>query len=65
MKKLLKLSLIALFGIIAFSSCRKDYQCVAEDGTVLNHCNNCRSRGVVKIAFDTDCSFSGGTVQTK
>ena len=58
-------SALAVIGIIALSSCKKDYECVLSDGTVIDTCNNCKSNGVIKAAFDSSCAFSGGTVQVK
>ena len=65
MKKVLSYSALSMFCIVALSSCRKDYECVSNNGSVYDTCNNCRSRGVVKIAFDSNCAYYGGTVQVK
>ncbi len=65
MKKALLTISFAFLVIASVSSCRKDYECVSNNGYVYDTCNNCRSRGVVKIAFDTNCTFEGGTVRVK
>ena len=65
MKKVLMLSGLMVVGIIALSSCRKDYDCVLSDGTIYDTCYNCKSNGVVKAAFDSSCAVAGGTVQVK
>ena len=65
MKKLLMTAAFALLGVVALSSCRKDYECVSSSGDVYDTCTNCKSKGVVKAAFDSNCAFVGGTVQTK
>ena len=65
MKKVLMFSGLTLIGIIALSSCRKDYECVLSDGTVYDTCNDCKSSGVEKSLFDSSCAVVGGTVQVK
>lgn len=58
-------SALAFMGVVALSSCRKDYDCVLSDGTVVDTCNSCKSSGVTKAAFDSACALSGGTVQVQ
>ena len=64
MKKIIAVSGFLFLGVIALSSCRKDYVCIV-DGQVVDQCTNCRSNGLVKAAFDSSCSLDGGTVQVK
>lgn len=63
MKKVLALGAFAVFGIVALSSCRKDYDCVLSDGTVYTSCLKCKSNGVVYASFESTCNSVGGTVQ--
>lgn len=63
MKKVLAIGVFTVLGVAALSSCRKNYNCVLSDGTVVSTCTKCKKSGVVKAAFDSDCSLSGGTVQ--
>ena len=65
MKKVLSFTAFTVLGIIALSSCRKDYECVSNEGYVYDTCYNCRSNGVVKAAFDSNCAYYEGTVQVK
>lgn len=65
MKKVIAVSAFALLGVVALSSCKKDYECVTSDGTVISECNDCKSSGLIKESFDASCSLSGGSVQTK
>mgnify|MGYP006893297377 CR=1 FL=1 len=65
MKKVLGVAAFAVLGVVALSSCKKDYECVSSDGIVYDTCTNCKSSGVVKAAFDSSCALYGGTVQTK
>jgi len=65
MKKVIAMSAFAVLGVIALSSCKKDYECVASDGTVISTCTDCKSSGLIKSSFDSSCSLSGGTVQVK
>ena len=62
MKKVVAVSAFALFGVLALSSCKKDYECTY-GGTVISECNGCS--GSEKSAFETSCSLVGGTVSTK
>jgi hypothetical protein len=64
MKKVLGVAAFAVLGVVALSSCRKDYECVS-NGVVVDTCTNCKSNGVIKAAFDSNCDYYGGTVQTK
>lgn len=64
MKKVLGIAAFAVLGVVALSSCRKDYECVS-NGVVIDTCSNCKSSGVIKASFDSSCAFNGGTVQTK
>lgn len=65
MKKLMLIAVVGLIGVSAFSSCRKDYECIDSDGDVISTCTNCRSNGVIKASFDSSCSLDGGTVVVK
>ena len=65
MRKVLLTGAFAVIGIVALSSCRKDYECVSSSGVVYDTCSNCKSKGVIKAAFDSNCAIVGGTVQTK
>ncbi len=62
MKKVLGVAAIAVLGVVALASCKKDYECKV-DGVVISECNGCGS--TTKSAFDTSCSLSGGTVSAK
>lgn len=65
MKKVLLAGSFAVLGIVALSSCKKDYVCKYTSGGVeyTNECTGCSSSQ--KSAFETSCSLSGGTVTTK
>ena len=65
MKKVLGVAAFAVLGVVALSSCRKDYECVSSNGTVIDACNNCKNKGIIKASFDSNCAYYGGTVQTK
>ncbi len=62
MKKVIALSVFAVVGVAALSSCKKDYECKV-DGTVISECIDCN--GSQKTAFDSSCSLVGGTVSEK
>ncbi len=62
MKKVIAFGAFAVLGVVALSSCKKDYECKV-DSTVVSECNDCT--GSQKSAFDTSCSLLGGTVSTK
>ena len=59
MKKLLLVGAFATFGVLALSSCKKDYKCVY-NGTTISECTGCSK--TQKTAFDSACTLSGGTV---
>jgi len=60
-----KLVFLGALGVVLFSSCRKDYECVDSTGYVMSECNDCKSSGLVKTSFDATCASLGGTVQIK
>ena len=62
MKKVLGVAAIAVLGVVALASCKKDYKCTV-DGVVVSECNSCGK--TTKTAFDSSCALSGGTVSTK
>ena len=62
MKKFIAFSAFAVLGVVALSSCKKDYECKVGD-TVVSECNDCK--GTTKTAFDTSCSLVAGTVSEK
>ena len=65
MKKVLGVAAFAVLGVVALSSCRKDYECVS-DGYVVDTCTNCRSNGIIKASFDSNCTnYYDGTVRVK
>ncbi|MDX2359916.1 MAG: hypothetical protein QNK23_03850 [Crocinitomicaceae bacterium] len=65
MKKLVYLGVLGILGVIALSSCRKDYECVDSAGYVYSECIDCKSSGLIKTSFDSSCALYGGTVQVK
>ena len=62
MKKVIGVAAFAVLGMLALSSCKKDYVCTA-DGVVISECTNCGK--TTKSAFDTTCSLAGATVSVK
>lgn len=62
MKKIIAFGAFAVLGVVALSSCKKDYEC-KYDGAVISECNDCK--GATKTSFDTSCSLLGGTVSEK
>ena len=65
MKKVILAGTFAVLGMIAISSCKKNYDCVLADGTVVSTCTDCKSSGLIKTSFDSSCALSGGTVQAQ
>ena len=65
MKKLILAGSFAVLGIVALSSCKKDYVCKYTSNGIeyTSECVDCTSSQ--KSAFETSCSLSGGTVTTK
>lgn len=62
MKKIIGVAAFAVLGMVALSSCKKDYECVV-DGVALAECIDCK--GDDKDAFDAICSLIGGSVEKK
>ncbi len=62
MKKVLGVAAIAVLGVVALASCKKDYKCTI-DGETYMECNGCGK--AQKTAFNNSCALSGGTVSTK
>lgn len=62
MKKVLALSVFAVLGVAALSSCKKDYSCMY-DGEEISKCTGCTKSQ--ETAFKSACSLSGGTVEKK
>ena len=62
MKKVLALSVFAVLGVAALSSCKKDYSCMY-DGEEISKCTGCSKSQ--KTAFKSSCTLLGGTVEEK
>jgi len=63
MKRIVGVATFAVLGMVALSSCKKDYECVDYDGDVMLECINCNKSS--KLSFTTSCSILGGTVVEK
>ncbi len=66
MKKVLGVAAFAVLGVLALSSCKKDYVCNYVVGGVTvssGECNSCTKSQ--KDAFELSCNLGGGTVVTK
>ncbi len=63
MKKVIGVAAFAVFGMIALSSCKKDYDCVDSNGNVMLQCVKCNK--AAKASFTTSCSIYGGSVVKK
>ncbi len=62
MKKVLGVAAMAVLGVVALASCKKDYECKVA-GVTVSECAGCDSDD--KSAFETACGLVGGTVSTK
>ena len=62
MKKVLGVAAIAVLGVVALASCKKDYKCTY-NGVTVSECNGCDKDD--KEAFETACGILGGSVSTK
>ena len=62
MKKVLGVAAIAVLGVVALASCKKDYKCTY-DGVVISECTGCNKAS--KEAFEANCTLLGGTSSTK
>lgn len=62
MKKVVGVAAFAVLGIVALSSCKKDYVCKV-DGETWSECIECRRAS--KSIFTTNCNLIGGSVSTK
>ena len=62
MKKVLGVAAIAVLGVVALASCKKDYKCTV-DGETYMECTGCNK--TQKAAFESSCALSGGTVSSK
>ena len=60
MKKIIGVAAFAVLGMVALSSCKKDYECIV-NGESVDTCSDCK--GIEKDLFDTSCAFSGGSVE--
>ena len=65
MKKVLGVAAIAVLGVVALASCKKDYVCTYtfNGAEYTNECTGCNK--TQKEAFEANCALSGGTVTTK
>ena len=63
MKKVIGVAAFAVLGMIALSSCKKDYNCVDSNGNVIGTCLKCNK--AAKATFTTTCSSASGTVVKK
>lgn len=66
MKKVLGVAAFAVLGMVALSSCKKDYACKYNVGGVeveSGTCTGCTKSQ--KDAFETTCKAGGGTLVTK
>ena len=62
MKKIIGVAAFAVLGMVALSSCKKDYDCIV-DGASISECTDCK--GLEKDTFDAFCALAGGTVEKK
>mgnify|MGYP006112012285 CR=1 FL=1 len=62
MKKIIGVAAFAVLGMVALSSCKKDYECIV-DGVAYGECIDCK--GAEKDAFELSCSILGGSVEEK
>ena len=62
MKKIIGVAAFAVLGMVALSSCKKDYDCIV-DGVSVSECIDCK--GDQKDAFDLVCALVGGSVEKK
>ena len=63
MKKIVGVAAFAVLGMVALSSCKKDYECKNSSGTVMGTCTKCNKAS--KTTFESQCSSLGGTVTKK
>jgi len=62
MKKIIGVAAFAVLGMVALSSCKKDYTCIS-NGTEVGTCISCNK--AAKTSFESQCAILGGTVSEK
>ena len=66
MKKVLGVAALVVLGVVALSSCKKDYECnYTSNGATYTSGECLKCSKSQKAAFETSCNLYGGTVVTK
>ncbi|MGY8926736.1 MAG: hypothetical protein ACKVJC_05525 [Flavobacteriales bacterium] len=64
MKKIIGVAAFAVLGMVALSSCKKDYDCIVDGAAIEGlECIDCK--GSEKDAFEVLCTLVGGSVEKK
>ena len=63
MKRIIGVAAFAVLGMVALSSCKKDYECVDSEGNVMLNCVKCNKSS--KASFTISCSILEGSVVKK